>query len=109
MAFADAVNNALDALYSTSRFGVSATFAPAAGDESTFNVILDSDPSYQPGGSVQVAEPQITISYRRLNIDRKVKRGETFTIGGTVYTVRGMADFPGAWTAYEGKASVLEA
>ena len=106
MGFSDAAKMALGNLYSTKKFGVEATFAPISGDPDTFNVILNVDNSYQPGGSVQVAEPQTTISYRRENLDRKVKRGETFTIDGTVYTVRSMADYPDSWTEYEGKASV---
>ena len=106
MSFDDAASSALADAYSTDFFGVKATFTPISGDPDTFNVILDVDNSYQPGGSVQVAEPQTTISYRRENLDRKVKRGETFTIDGTVYTVRSMADYPDAWSEYEGKASV---
>jgi hypothetical protein len=106
VSFADAAKMALANLYSTEKFGVEATFTPLTGDPDTFNVILGVDNSYQPGGSVQVAEPQTTISYQRTNLDRKVKRGETFTIDGMIYTVRSMADYPDSWTEYEGKASV---
>ena len=106
MGFSDAAKMALTNLYSTEKFGVEATFTPLTGDPITFTVILERDNSYQPGGSIQVAEPQITISYQRANLNRKVKRGETFTIDGTVYTVRSMADYPESWTEFEGKASV---
>jgi hypothetical protein len=106
MSFDDSAKAALVDIYATCMMGVEAVFSPLIGDNIPFNVILDIDSNYQPGGSVQVAEPQTTISYQRADLDRKVKRGEAFTIKGTVYTVRSMADYPDAWTAYEGMASV---
>ena len=106
MGFSDAARIALGNLYSTAKFGVEAVFSPLVGSDITLTVILDIDNGYQPGGSVQIAEPQTTISYQRSDLDRKVKRGETFTINGTLYTVLSMADYPDSWTEFEGKASV---
>ena len=107
MSFSAAANMALKNIYS--RMGEEAVFSPLTGDDVTCNVIIDAASDWEPGGSVQVAEQQIVVNYRRADIDRKVKRGETFTAGSVVYTVVSMAHYPGSWTAYEGKAVVIEA
>lgn len=106
MSFSEAANMALANIYA--RMGSPAVFAPAAGDPVACTIIVDHSSDWQPGGAVQVAEPQIVISYRRSEIDRKVRRGETFTVDGTVYTVRSMENYPGSWTEFEGKAAVEE-
>jgi len=107
MSFATAANIALDRIYL--RMGDEAVFSPSAGDDLDCQVIVERGSYMAPGGTVQVADPRITISYKRSDIDRKVKRGETFTVGATVYTVLAMSDYPNSWTDLEGKADVEEA
>jgi hypothetical protein len=97
---------ACPAIYSV--FGVSALFTPATGANVTAVVVVDWVADWQPSGQVQLAEKTLTVSYQRADIDRKVKRGETFTVGTKVYRVLSMADYPDAWTEYEGKAAVVE-
>lgn len=89
--------------------GSSAVFAPATGDDVACTVIINTTSEFDPGGTILVADPQTVINYRRADIDRKVKRGETFTVGSTVYTVVSMAHYPDSWTEFEGKAVVVEA
>lgn len=87
-------------------FGDSATFTPLVGSASTLTVIIDDQEPYQPSGSVQVSRQLIIITYSRSDIDRKVLSGEMFTVGSTTYTVRSMANYPDAWTDFEGKCVV---
>ncbi len=96
----------LETLYAVGNFGVEATFSPAAGNDVTCTVIFGQTHEMQPGGNVQVSTDEIVIHYRRADIDRRVVNGETFTIGSKVYTVRGMAPYPTAWTDWEGQAVV---
>lgn len=91
------------------QFGVDSVFSPFAGDDVECTIIIDQGHGWEPGGGVNVSMDQITIHYQREDIDRKLKRGETFTVGSTVYTVRSMADYPDAWTDHEGRAVVTEA
>lgn len=102
--FLEKADFSLDRLYAF--FGNQAVFQPALGDSVALTIIVETESDWQPGGQVQWAEPRIEISYRRTDIDRKVKRGETFTMGSTVYTVVSMAEYPDCWTDFEGKCVV---
>ena len=62
--------------------------------------------AWQPETEIRYAATQQVVSYRRSDIDRRVKSGERFTIGGTVYTVYSMAPYPDSWNEFEGKAVV---
>lgn len=98
------VADALDTVYAN--FGDAAVFSPTAGDDVALTVILESVEAWQPGTEIQYAATQQVVSYRRADIDRRVKSGETFTINGTVYTVYSMAPYPDSWSEFEGKAVV---
>jgi hypothetical protein len=91
------------------KFGVESVFSPFMGDDVECTVIVMKGHGWEPGGGVNASMDQIQVYYQRADIDRKLKRGETFTVGSTVYTVRSMADYPGAWTDHEGRAVVTEA
>ncbi|WP_319406177.1 hypothetical protein [uncultured Desulfosarcina sp.] len=107
MTFADASRMAISKVYKLT--GSPAVFSPSMGDDVACTVIVDTNSDWQPGGTIQVAEQQTIVSYQRAHIDRKVRRGETFAVGSTVYTVVSMAHYPGSWTEFEGKAVVVEA
>ena len=107
MSFAAAANIALDRIYL--RMGAEAVFSPLAGVDVDCQIIVERGSFMAPGGAVQVADHRISISYKRSDIDRKVLRGETFTIGATVYSVLAMSDYPNSWTEFEGRADVEEA
>lgn len=104
--FDQSVPASLETIYSI--FGESAVFSPEWGDDVACTVIVDKDNAWQYGGAIRAVDPLITINYRITDIDRKVVRGETFTVGSTVYTVVSMAHYPDAWTEYEGRAVVEE-
>ena len=89
--------------------GADGVFSPLSGDDVPCRIIVERGSFMAPGGTVQVADPRITISYKRSDIDRKVLRGETFTVGATAYTVLAMSDYPNSWTDFEGRADVEEA
>mgnify|MGYP000107878709 CR=1 FL=1 len=107
MALTEIFQTGLEKAYTV--FGVTAAFTPAVGDPvDPLTVIVDYAEGWQPGGAeVQFAQSQTVISYMRKDIDRRVKQGETFTIDGTVYTVRSMAPYPDSWNQFEGKAVVV--
>jgi hypothetical protein len=89
--------------------GVDAVFSPLSGDDVACRVIVRTATDYAPGGGrLAVSEPQVVIVYRREEIARRVVRNETFTVGSVVYRVRSMAGYPDAWTAFQGKAAVVE-
>lgn len=96
--------SALDTVYAT--FGDAAVFSPLTGDDVSLTVIVEDLEQWEPGGEILYAGTQKVLSYRRADIDRRVKRNETFTIGGTVYTVQSMAAYPDSWSTWEGKAMV---
>jgi hypothetical protein len=107
MSYETAAQAAIPSIYST--FGVSATFVPLTGASvPNIVVVVDWVAEWQPAGTAQMAEKQITVSYKRSDINRKVKRGEKFEVGSTTYTVVAMSQYPDAWTEYEGKATVTE-
>ena len=106
MALTEIFQNGLEKAYSV--FGVAAVFSPLSGDDKSLTVILDELEQWEPGGEIQWAGTQRVISYMRKDIDRRVKRNETFTIEGVVYTVQSMASYPESWSQFEGKAMVVE-
>ena len=105
MALTEIFQTGLEKAYSV--FGVTAAFTPAVGDPvDPLTVILDYAEGWQPGSEIQFAQTQVVISYMRKDIDRRVQRGEQFTIDGTVYTVQSMGPYPESWNQFEGKAVV---
>jgi hypothetical protein len=108
MSYEDVVGIGVDSIYSF--YGVDAVFGQLMGDDISCRIIIDRGSDYDPGGVVMAVGPQTVISYRRSDIDRRLRQGETFTVGGsTVYTVRNMAEYPSSWTDKEGRAVVTEA
>lgn len=97
--------SALSEAYSL--FGDAATFSPNVGPSIDCTVVVHQSGEWQGGGSMQVRSGQTLISYRRSEIDRKLKVGEKFIVGSTTYTVRAMAQ-ENSWTEYEGTAVVSE-
>lgn len=102
--FSSAALAAIETIFAT--FGDTAIFTPVVGADVSVTVIVDTSSDWQPGGQVRVADPRTVIRYLRADINRKVKRGETFSVNGTVYTVVSMSQYPDAWTEFEGKAVV---
>ena len=106
MAQTEVFKSAIESIYTV--YGFEAEFSPLVGDDVSLVVLLESVEDWQPGGEIRYAHTQLTISYKREDLDRRVKRGETFTIGTSVYTVQSMSDYPDSWTEFEGKAMVVE-
>lgn len=106
MTFQTDMVNGLGTIYAMA--GEAATFTPIAGDPVPLNVIVDYAVNWEPSGQVQVADDHIELHYRRADIDRRVVKGETFTVGSKTYTVRSMAQYPDAFDDLEGRAIVLE-
>jgi hypothetical protein len=104
MTFTDDVVSGLAKIYETA--GSSALFHPLAGQDQTVNVIVEYSVEWEPSSQIQVADDHIVIQYQRADIDRRVLKGETFTIGADVYEVRSMATYPEAFTEFEGHAVV---
>jgi len=68
---------------------VAAVFTPAVGDPVSLNVDVSTGTDFQPGGlDVQAWGTETTLEYLLSDIGREVNKGETFTVGGTVYTVQ---------------------
>jgi hypothetical protein len=88
------------------RFGITAIFQPLTGDSFPLLVIKKDEEIFQPPGAMNYAKTRFLLSYRRIDIDRRVKKGETFTIGETVYTVFSMGDYPDCWNKYRGECVV---
>lgn len=108
MTFHEDLVSGLSAVYNTA--GVAAVFTPAGEDPVTvaLNVILDYRVDWEPSSQVQVADDHIEIQYQRADIDRRVLKGETFTVGSATYTVRSMASYPEAFNDLEGHAVVVK-
>ena len=65
-----------------------AIFIPETGDTVPCKIrIYEDDEPYPDGYSAQVLESEIIIEYQKADINRDAVRGETFTIGETIYTV----------------------
>ena len=104
MSYSTAGETALLPIYRV--MGSDATFRPQAGPDVACRVVVDYIAEWEPGGQVRFADGQTAIHYRRSQLDRKVKRGEQFTINGTVWEVVSMAHYPDSWTDLEGVAAV---
>lgn len=90
--------------------GVAAVFTPAGVDPPTvsLNVIIEYSVEWEPQAQLQIADDHTVIHYQRADIDRRVVRGETFSVGGSVYTVRSMAAYPGAYDDHQGQCIVIK-
>lgn len=70
------------------RIGSSATFTPAAGDPvSGIYVDYVQESAVQSGLDAGMVKIEPTIEYLLSDIGRRAVKGETFTIGSTIYTV----------------------
>lgn len=66
-----------------------AVFTPASGDPVECLIYIGADDEFQPGVTQAQAFIQtLYIDYQRDQIAREAVRGETFTVGTTVYTVQ---------------------
>lgn len=66
-----------------------AVFTPAEGDPVDCLIYIGTDDEFQPGVTHANAFVQtLHIDYQRDQIRRDAVRGETFTVGDTVYTVQ---------------------
>jgi hypothetical protein len=69
--------------------GEAAVFTPATGSPIPCFVFIDFNVMLQPSGmEAQVYEQGTAIEALLLDIGREPNRGETFTVGGVVYTVK---------------------
>lgn len=86
--------------------GVDATFTPSVGDPVSCKVNLEIGVDLQPGGlDAQVWRSETTIEYRLAEVGKEADRDETFTVGGTVYTVKDVVENDGRFV----KVNVKEA
>ena len=86
-----AFDNMADDLFDT--MGPDATFTPLVGSPVSLNVNLVSEMDFQPGGyESSVHDVTKTIEYLYDDIGREAKRGETFLIGSTTYTVEAVLE-----------------
>lgn len=100
--FDDYAPHLYESIFST--LGKPATFHPDGGQDIELTVILKKDEEYAPPGQINYAKTRYIVSYRRKDIDRRVKKNETFTIEGTTYKVFSMSNYPDGWSTYRGDA-----
>jgi len=74
----------IDALYT--KMGVSATYTPSGGTSATYTVIVTYDLSLY-GDTAEVQQATASVSIRATDLAESPRRGDTFTIDGTVYRV----------------------
>jgi len=69
--------------------GTAAIFTPAEGDPLSCRVLIERDTDLQPGGyEAQAWGRGTTLEYRLDEVGKEADRGETFTVGSDVWTVR---------------------
>lgn len=83
-------------LFDDDDFCVDATFTPSVGDTVWCRINLEIATEVQPAGlDAQVWGSQTTIEYRLDEVGKEADRGETFTVEGTVYTVKDIMENDG--------------
>lgn len=91
-----------------SKLGKPATFSPDDGDAIELTVIIKEDEEFSPPGQINYAQTRYVISYRRTDIDRRVRKNETFLIEGTTYNIFSMSTYPDGWNKYKGDALAFQ-
>jgi len=77
-------------------FEHAATFTPATGEPVSLRVQLEQGIRMQPSGyDAQAWASGKTIEYLFSDLGREAARGESFTVDGTVYTVRAVIENDG--------------